>query len=55
MTRGGDTLWRWYLYVGLLTDMEVEVGVEVTRQDSGMQPEGNVLGHVAHGIAYPLH
>ena len=36
-------------------DMEVEVGVEVIRQDSGMQPEGNVLGQVVHGIAYPLH
>ena len=39
----------------MLTDMEVEVGVEVMGQDSGMQPKGNVLGHVAHGITYPLH
>ena len=36
-------------------DMEAEVGVEATRQDSGMQPKGSVLGQVAHGIAYPLH
>jgi hypothetical protein len=43
--------------------VEVEVGVMVMGQDSGMEPEGHtlghtlghILGHIVHGIAYPVH